>query len=457
MSVPRIVIAGISSGSGKTTLATGIMGALSAKGFGVQGFKIGPDFIDPTYHSVVTNRKSRNLDMWMLSHQKILELFHRNTADCDIAVVEGVMGLYDGLDGTAEKGSTAHLAMTLRSPVILVLDVSGMAGSAAAVVAGCKVLNKNLNVSGVILNRVSGEKHVQMCKSSIESITSVPVLGALPKNPELALPERHLGLVPTNEKNDPTARLGKISESVQANIDLNKIVEISKTAPPLPEVTTKRQEHVARVRIGVAYDEAFNFYYQDGLDVLKMLGAEIQYFSPVRDKKISENIDGLYIGGGFPEVLGRQLESNRGIRTSIKKKAEEGMPILAECGGLMYLTKSITDFEGRRYSMVGILDCETRMVRKLTLNYTDASVVKENILAKPGNSIRGHEFHFSRLDGVPRDVQFAYAMRRGSGIDGGRDGWMEHSILAQYMHMHFAATPKYASNYISTCLHYKMR
>jgi cobyrinic acid a,c-diamide synthase len=427
------------------------MGALSATGLTVQGFKVGPDFIDPTYHTAVTNRKSRNLDAWLLSQKRVLELFHQNTTGCDIAVVEGVMGLYDGLNGTEVRGSTAHLAKLLKSPVILVLDISGMARSAAAVVAGCKVLDKRLTISGVVLNRVAGEKHVKMCKDTIESITAVPVVGALPKNSDILLPERHLGLVPTNEKSEVAQRLKNISEFVRANVDVDRIIEIAKTAPSLPVVPFKRINRNQRVRIGVAYDEAFNFYYQDALDTLTEMGAELEHFSPIHDKHVPEDFDGLYIGGGFPEVLGKGLEANHSMRSSVKKKAEEGMPIFAECGGLMYLTRSITDFDGLRHSMVGVLDCETLMT-KLTLNYTDAVVIRDNILAKSGNSIKGHEFHFSKLDGVPSDIQFAYEMRRGVGIDRKKDGWTQYSILAQYMHTHLAASPKYASNFIKACL-----
>ncbi len=437
-------------------MATGLMGALSATGLCVQGFKLGPDFIDPTYHTVVTNRRSRNLDVWLLSEKRILELFHQNTMGCDIAVVEGVMGLYDGLNGTEVRGSTAHLAKLLKSPVILVLDVSGMARSAAAVVAGCKVLDKRLTIAGVILNKVAGEKHAKMCKDTIESITAVPVLGALPKNSDIILPERHLGLVPTNEKLELAQRLKKVSEFVKANVDVDRIVEIGKTAPSLLTVPSKRIIGNKKVRIGIAYDEAFNFYYQDALDTLAEMGAELKHFSPIHDKQVPEDLDGLYIGGGFPEVLGKGLEANNSMRSSVKKKAEEGLPIFAECGGLMYLTRSITGFDGLRHSMVGILDCETLMT-KLTLNYTDAVVIRDNLIAKTGSSIKGHEFHFSRLEGVPGDVRFAYQMKRGSGIEGGNDGWLEYSILAQYMHTHLAASPKYGSNLVEACLHYQKR
>jgi cobyrinic acid a,c-diamide synthase len=432
------------------------MGSLSRKGLRVQGFKVGPDFIDPSYHTAVTDRKSRNLDAWMLSRRRILDLFHQNTIDCDIAIVEGVMGLYDGLSGTDARGSTAELAKLLRSPVILVVDVWGMARSAAAVVEGCKALDRGVNIAGVILNRVAGEKHAEMCRDAIESITSVPVLGALPKNPDAALPERHLGLVPTVGRADLARTLTKVSEFVKANVDLERVVEVSKTAPSLTPAPSGTKERSKRVRVGIAYDESFNFYYQDALDTLTKMGVELVQFSPVHDKRLPERIDGLYLGGGFPEVLSKELEDNRGMRSSVKMMAEGGLPIYAECGGLMYLTRSITNFDGRRRSMAGVLDCETVMT-KLTLNYTDAVVVRDNMIAKAGSSIKGHEFHFSRLEGVPKDARFAYRMERGSGIKSGKDGWMEYSVLAQYMHTHLAASPRYASNLVETCLQYRRR
>lgn len=455
MDIPRVLVAGISSSCGKTTIATGLMGALSSTGLKVQGFKIGPDFIDPTYHTAVTYRKSRNLDAWMLSERSILGLFQRNVAGCDVAIVEGVMGLFDGMKNA--RGSTAHIARLLRAPVILVLDVWGMAASAAAIVAGCKALDKRLNVAGVVLNRVSGEKHAEMCGSAIESTTKVPVVGALPRDSDVRLPERHLGLVPTTEKPDLKRRLDKISGLVKSNVDLNGILEISKAAPPLHEVPLRRVKRKKSVRIGVAYDEAFNFYYQDALDMLSAMGAELGFFSPLHDRRLSDDFDGLYIGGGFPEILAKELESNQSMRSSIKEKVEQNLPVFAECGGLMYLTRSITDFEGAHYPMIGILDCETQMVRKLTLNYTQASVLKENILTKPGASIKGHEFHHSRLDSVPSDASFVYLMKRGIGIDSGRDGWVEYNTLAQYMHINFAASTRFASNFIKTCSQYNRK
>ena len=455
MNIPRVVIAGLGSGCGKTTVSTGLMGAFASTGLRVQGFKVGPDFIDPTYHTMVTDRKSRNLDAWMLPERTIQTLFQSNVAACDIAIVEGVMGLFDGTVNSG--GSTAHIAKLLGCPVILVLDVWGMAGSAAALVAGCKALDKRLNLAGVILNRVSGEKHAAMCTRAIESATKMPVVGALHRDHEVKLPERHLGLVPTTEDVSLRTKLDRISGLVKSSVDLNRVLEIGKSAPPLAEASFKRVNRRKTVRIGVAYDAAFSFYYQDALDALSAAGAELGYFSPLHDRTLPEDFDGLYIGGGFPEVLAKELESNQPIRSSIKKRVEQNIPVFAECGGLMYLTKSIADFQGAQHTMVGILDCKTKMVGKLTLNYTHASVLRNNMLSNRGTSIRGHEFHYSRLDDVPSDACFAYLMKRGSGIDAGRDGWVEYGALAQYMHMNFAAYPKLTSNFIKTCARYRRK
>ncbi|MDG7044998.1 MAG: cobyrinate a,c-diamide synthase [Nitrososphaerota archaeon] len=457
MKLPRIFIAGLNSGCGKTTVATGLMGALTSMGLKVQGFKVGPDFIDPTYHTIVTNRKSRNLDEWLLPDRMILRLFQHNTLECNVAIVEGVMGLFDGVNGERGRGSTASMAELLRAPVILVLDVWGMGESAATLVAGCRALDRELNLAGVILNRVSSEKHARLCTNSIESRTKVPVLGVLPKDTGIVLPERHLGLVPTIEKPELREKLDKISSLIKENVDLEKIVEIADNAPQFPKIKLNIPSYRKTVKVGVAYDEAFNFYYQDALDALSAMGADIHFFSPIHDRTVPDDFDGIYIGGGFPEVFGKQLESNLPIRFWIKKKIEENMPVFAECGGLMYLTKSITDFEGESHSMVGALDCETHMVRALTMNYTYASVLRDNILAKTGASVKGHEFHYSRLVGVPSDARFSYIMKRGSGIEAGRDGWIEYSMLAQYMHINIAASRKYASNFIESCLRYRRK
>jgi len=461
MDTPRIVIAGAHSGVGKTTISVGIINALMKRGYRVQPFKVGPDYIDTSYHAAAAEKPSRNLDGWMVPAEGLVEIFQHGCGDADIAIVEGVMGLYDGLSGTDEIGSTAQIAKILRCPVILVLDVQRMSRTAAAFVLGCKNFDKDLQLSGVILNRVASRKHADSCREAIEDSTSIPVIGALPSDNSIKLPERHLGLIPTPEKTGELKPiLSKISELIENDLDLDKILEISKSGSELPRVTDRiypTQGRAQRVTIGVAFDEAFNFYYQDNLDLLKAYGANIIFFSPIHDREIPLEVDGLYIGGGFPEVLPGQLEANEPVRKSLRKAAEDGLPIYAECGGLMYLSDSLTDFNGRTYEMVGLLQGRTIMTRSLTLNYTEAQTIRDNTLTELGQQLRGHEFHYSKMIDVPEDATFAYLMKRGVGIDGRHEGWMEYSLLASYMHLHFGHDVKLAKKFIETCREYRRR
>lgn len=453
-----MVIAGVSSSCGKTTVAIGIMGALKRKGMKVQAFKVGPDYIDTSYHTSISGRPSRNLDAWMVPPKGLIDVFARGAKDADIAVIEGVMGLYDGAFPQDDVASTAHVAKLLDSPCILVIDVYGLASSAAAIALGYKIFDKGLRMAGIIINKVSGQKHADYCKGAIERATGIPVVGSIPFKDEIALPERHLGLIPISEGRIDSERLSKVVDLVEDNVDIDKIVEIASSSPHI-HVKDPYIEEVRRskVKIGVALDEAFNFYYQDNFEMLRSFGAEITFFSPIHDKKLPSDLDGLYIGGGFPEVLSEKLESNESIKSCIKKAAEDGMPIYAECGGLMYLTKSITDLDGRKYRMVGFLDCETVMTKRLTLNYTHAKVIEDNIICKKNENLRGHEFHHSLITDIPKDAKFAYKMERGVGIDGKHDGLLKDRVLASYMHVHFAYNTDLARSFVEACENYKKK
>ncbi len=461
ISIPRIVIAGAHSGVGKTTVSIGIMSGLKKRGYRVQAFKVGPDYIDTSYHTAATVRPSRNLDGWMVPATGLVEILQHGTRDVDIAVIEGVMGLYDGLSGADEIGSTAHVAKTLSCPVILVLAARKMARTAAAIVLGCKSFDRRLQLSGVILNGVAGRKHAEQCREAIEVSTSIPVIGALPTDESVKLPERHLGLIPTPEKTEELKPiLSKITELIEDNIDMDRIVEISKSCGKLSRGTNwifPVKAYAHRATIGVAFDEAFNFYYQDNLDILEAYGGKVIFFSPIHDQGIPRGVDGLYIGGGFPQILPLQLEANECMRKDIKKAAEDGLPIYAECGGLMYLVDSITDFDGKSHKMVGLLPCRTQMTKRLTLNYTEAETIRDNALSRFGQLLRGHEFHYSQMVDVPRDAKFAYLMKRGVGIDGKHDAWLEYSVLASYMHLHFGYNAQLAKSFIQACTQHRRR
>lgn len=457
MILPRIIIAGPYSGVGKTTVSVGLMGALRRRGLKVQAFKVGPDYIDPSHHSAMLNRPSRNLDAWMVSPEGIIEISQRATRDVDIAVIEGVMGLFDGFDESDENGSTAHIAKLLRSPVILVINVHGMAKSVAPIALGYEKYDPNVGLSGFILNNVGGKKHIDWCERAINSVTSRPVLGALPREKDIEMQERHLGLIPQREKAHPETFLNKLIDFIEEHLDVDKIIEIAKSAGDLPKSSTKvypKHSYKKKLAVGVAFDESFNFYYQDNLDMLRAYGADIRFFSTIKDDEIPSDVSGLYIGGGFPEMLPERLGANASMLKSVKRAAEDEMPIYAECGGLMYFTDSITDFKNRSHKMVGLLNARTVMTKRLTLNYTLASVIADNSLSRVNDVLRGHEFHYSKILDSPRDAKFAYRMRIGIGIDGKHDAWLEHKVLASYMHMHFAYRRSLVKNFLRSCEDY---
>ena len=451
MNIPRIIIAGTQSGVGKTTLTIGLMGALKKAGYHVQGFKVGPDYIDPSYHNAVTGRLSENLDLWLAPKDQIVECFRRAIKGANIAVIEGVMGLFDGATGLDETGSTSQIAKILNCPVLLVIDVHNMVRTSAAIALGFKTFDKKVKLKGIILNNAAGETHANWCRDAIEATTGLPVVGWLPVNCNVSLPERHLGLIPTPEKQNQNV-FEEITRLIQANINVDQVVTIAKSVKRLPRPKTSiypKRRHKKDVKIGVAFDESFNFYYPSNLSLLESYGAEIIRFSPIHDKKLPEGVDGLYLGGGFPEMFLKELGDNQRMRKAISAAVENGMPIYAECAGLMYLTKSISDFDGKKYDMVGALEGRTVMTNKTLVMYSLASVQKPNILCSEGSKIRGHEFHNSVILDIPSDVRFAYRMIKGEGIMNKQDGWIKNRVLASYMHISFAQDQKIAQTFLN--------
>lgn len=457
--LPRVLIAGTASGVGKTTVSAGVMAALTKRGLRVQGFKVGPDYIDPSYHTYVTNRLSRNLDSYLLSDKVLFDSFLKAAADANISVIEGVMGLFDGLSGLSDVGSTASVAKLLKVPVLLVVDAWNSARSVAASVLGFGSFDPEVNLAGVILNRVAGARHAQWCREAIERHTRVPVLGWLPKSDNIGMPERHLGLIPYTERRVETEKVvERLAEFISKHLDLDQVVKIASSAPKFDNVDVKStRSGRSKVRIGVAVDEAFGFYYADSIDLLKSRGAEIVNFSPLHDPALPEGLDGMYVGGGFPELFSSELESNESMRRSMKLNIEDGMPTFAECGGTMYLTRSITNFSGSCKRMVGVLDAETVMTKKLTLGYTLARAVKDSVVSRAGETVKGHEYHFSEIRSIPVDTRFAYEMRRGNGMMSNSEGWMVHGALACYSHTHFCSKPPMASHFVEACLAYSRR
>lgn len=444
MTIPRVMIAGQCSGIGKSTITAGILMALKERGHRPQPFKAGPDFLDPMHHTIITGRTCRNLDTWMFP-DAVPELFQRSSQGAGISVLEGVMGFYDGLDGISESGSSSHLSKVLRCPVILVVDASGSARSVGAVVEGFRSYDLGTNIAGVIVNRCGSERHFQMVK---ESIRGIPVIGGLRNRDDVELKSRHLGLVPAEEQFN--ARVyDNIRNMVEESLDLDMLMDIASSAPELdlPEGSIFGDGQ-SKARIGVAKDEAFNFYYQDNLDLLESYGAELVYFSPLRDRM--PDVDGLYIGGGFPELFASGLAENESLRQEIRECSQQGMPIYAECGGLMYLCGSMTDMDGKEQPMVGVFDAKASMTSRLqALGYVEVMQEKDGLLGPAGSRMRGHEFHYSLVEADVKDAM--YSMQRGKGIAERRDGLRMNMTQASYTHLHFGSCPWAAKGLVDSC------
>ena len=452
---PTIVIAGVRSGVGKTTIATGIMGALTQRGYTVQPFKAGPDYIDPSYHKVACGVPSRNLDTWLLPHATVLELYAKASSRRQISVVEGVMGLFDGHSSLDEEGSTAQLAKLLGTPVVLVADASKVARSVAAEVLGYQQFDPDLNLAGVILNGVGSPAHLAFCQPQIEATTGLPVLGYLPVRPEFEQPERHLGLIPTVEGTVARQWYDTLIAQIEETIDVGRIVDLAKLSASLaPSHGDSPQVYPAepqpkRAIIAVAQDKAFNFYYQDSLDLLEAWGAEIVAFSPLEDESLPEGVGGVYLGGGFPELFAAELSANRPMLDSIRQAAAQGIPVYGECGGLMYLGRSLTGFEGDTHPMAGLIRAVSSMSQsRLSLGYREVEALSDGPLLSSGQQIRGHEFHWSTLHQPPDDNESVYRVVN----QGGRpDGFRSGSVWATYVHIHLGSAPGLAPRFVEAC------
>jgi cobyrinic acid a,c-diamide synthase len=443
--IPSVLVAGTHSGVGKTTVVLGLLAALKRRGLVVAPFKVGPDFIDPTHHTAICERASRNLDTFMMGEEGVRRSFVKGVEGAGVAVIEGVMGLYDGLDAT-EVASSAAVAKALNAPVLLVINVHGTSRSAAAMTLGYAKFDPEVEIAGLILNRVGSERHRSLLEEALEPL-KIPILAALPRRGEIELPSRHLGLTMGFEGRHDLAAL---ADFVEENADLDRILEFGCEVPSADPMPVHQGE---RIKIGVAYDEAFCFYYTENFEELKRLGADLEFFSPIRDPL--PVVDGLYLGGGYPELYAEALESSP-TRQKIKKAAEDGMPIYGECGGLMYLCESVIAKDGgSEKRMAGVLPASTTMTGRLqALGYVEGDVVGENPVVERGTVIRGHEFHYSKMD-CARDARFAYRFRRGKGIVEDRDGLVEHETLGSYLHTHVCSFP--VERFVESCRRYGRR
>jgi cobyrinic acid a,c-diamide synthase len=434
--VNAFVVAGTASGVGKTTVALAIIAALRSRGLSVQPFKCGPDFIDGGHLSAAANRAARNLDTWMLDAEANREIFSRASTGCDVAVVEGMMGLFDGVTGSSEKGSTAEIAKLLDLPVVLVVDAGNSARSIAAVIRGFETFDLDLSFAGIVLNRVAGDGHFRMLESAIRQASGVPVLGWLPVEGAVAIPERHLGL--------HTAAEG-IRANVSALIELGNRLDLDQLLTDNRQLAAVPTSNIDRkyegVRVGVARDRAFSFYYEDNLDLLRERGAEIVEFSPIADPALPENLHALYFGGGYPELHAAALTGNRTLLQDVRDFANANKPIYAECGGLMYLAEKLTTIDGKTYLMAGVLPVAIEMTKSLVhFGYADVEFTHDCLLGKKGTQVRGHSFHCSRIV-AHESLRCVYRVHYSLSDRTELEGMTRGRVLGSYVHLHFRSNP----------------
>jgi len=436
--------------SGKTIVTIGLCNVLKRKGLSVQPFKKGPDYIDPSWLTVATGRSCRNLDLFLIPKDRLLHSFHRSCEGVNLAIVEGAMGLYDGLDS---HGTTAEIACLLNLPILLVVNTSRMTTSIAAMVKGYQLFQTDIKIAGVILNYVSGRRHEEKLRGAVEQHCGIPVVGSIPRDPDLQIAERHLGLIPSLESDGAVSLVERIGKKLEPHFDLEGILAIAKEfrlqrSVPFPsgERNEEGEDQPIKAKIGIMRDRAFNFYYPENLEALKKEGAQLLFINSFVDRL--PEVDGLYFGGGFPEFFLEDLEKNRELRKDIARAIEDGLPVYAECAGLMYLCRSI-HWQGRSYEMVGIIPAKVQLSEKPEGHgYAVVEVIDENPFFPVGLTLRGHEFHHSSLS-RPEELRFAYQVKRGQGIHHQLDGIVYKNLFASYVHLHALGTPEWARGFVS--------
>lgn len=444
-----LLVAGVSSGCGKTAITLGLMKAFTRKGLLVQGFKSGPDYIDPGLHRLATNMPSHNLDGWMLDQQEVTRIFQRYHEGCDLSVIEGAMGLFDGIGAQSEEGSTAQLAKILDLPVTLVVNARGMARSAAALVQGYARFDPDLRMEAVFFNMTGSTSHGILLTQALHG-QGIQVRGSLPRLANLQLPARHLGLVTAEDLDRREERLTALADWVEESIDLDALYAA------LPEYTyptiSDRGVRIPEIRIAYARDRAFCFYYEENLRRLRQAGAELIPFSPLEDTNLPPAIQGLYLGGGYPELYAEELAGNETMRSKIRALCESGKPVYAECGGFMYLMRSLTTSSGQEYPMVGAFDLTCSMgSRQQALGYRDVVWSAPSVLGQTGTKARGHEFHYSRIQGEDTAASQVYQVSDRNGRTTASGGWRKGNCLGSYIHLHFGSNPDLATNFVTAC------
>ncbi len=436
--IPTFIVSGTSSGSGKTTVALGLMAAFKERGYSVQPFKCGPDFIDPGLHRLVTGKVSRNIDLWMSGEEFSRKTLAQNSCGADIAIIEGVMGMFDG--GISSSGS---LAESLNIPGILVLDVRSMAESAAAIVKGFETLCPKAAPKAVILNRIASPRHLQLVSDAIKKHCQAEILGYLPRTLEFEIPSRHLGLLTEDDAPLSPTAIELLAKTIEEHVDLDRIVELF-SGGTVPVLATPASPKKISCRIGVARDKAFCFYYEDNFDILREAGCELIFFSPLTDTKLPDNLDALYLGGGYPELYAKTLSENQPMIKSIRQWIENDRPVYAECGGFMYLTEGIIDQDALFHKMVGAFPVKAHMQKtRASLGYREVTTQSACCFGPAGTILRGHEFHYSSIDQMPDHIERVYAVNNATS-----EGYIYKKALGGYMHLHFGFAPQLAGDFI---------
>jgi cobyrinic acid a,c-diamide synthase len=443
MRIPRIIISAPASGQGKTTLSMGLMAALVKRGLKVQPYKVGPDYIDPAFHTAITGRNSINLDSWMLSEQYIRDLLATYSSEADISIIEGVMGLYDGMGDNPLVGSTAGISKLLDTPVILVMQAAGMSASSAAIIHGLRSF-RNINIAGVIINKPSSLNHYNTVKNAIEKHTDIKVLGCIPKTEGIQLKSRHLGLVQYCETREASQIIDQLGDIIEGNIDIQELLNIADNAESHYGNNLEKLNVKCETKIAIAKDEAFSFYYWENLRILERMGARLEFFSPIHDISLPEGCSGVYIGGGYPEVFASQLHSNVSMRRDIYEKARKGLPIFAECGGYMYLNKGITTNAG-----------EARMTDKLhNFGYSEVFFCEDTYLMPKGGRLPVHEFHKSVIVRNAGDTCVRVSKVRNGRVEEWGCGMHRDNVFGMYPHVYFASCIELVGSFYSQCMVY---
>jgi len=453
----RIMIAGTHSGVGKTTLTAGLLTALRKRGRQVIPFKVGPDYIDPGFHAVASGVPTSNLDSWMMPPDQLLEALQYRSCAHGLAVIEGVMGLYDGRKGEGEAGSSAQVAKITQTPVVLVASGAKMGRSAAALIDGFIRFDREVSFAGVIFNQVSGESHYRLLREEVIRHTGIPVLGYLTRETELTIPERYLGLKPVAETEGLASLLERLATLLARTVDLSAVLEAAAKAPsmlkPRRTVIPAGGYSNPSCRIAVARDAAFHFYYQENLALLAAMGAELVDFSPLSDSRLPEACDGVYIGGGFPELFAAELAANEALRSGLARAVAGGMPVIAECGGYMYLARALTDLQGREFPMTGVFPGRAEMRdKRRALGYVEVTGAGSHSYLPPGETARGHEFHWSEMTGTLTGETLYRKVPSGEPA-----GEVRQKCAGSYVHLHFFSNPRYCANFVAACREYRLK